>query len=280
MWIEWDWTGWIKPQIDNAVALGANCVRLIGVIPDVCNGNLSQATYLARWQQFLDYTVSLGIYAYPCGGTIAFWSGVTLAQVQTMYTAWGPLMDSYANVIGIDVTNECFPAGAVDGQTVDQILTTVTALTATLRSVTSKPITNDRTAHSLPRWDYQEGAYIDALNDFHDIHSYYTQDPSDPHPWMNKWWGSKPILLGEIGCGLDLTSAQRTARYLAAKAMVDQNDSRFAGALSWAATDTNLSTQYGLFDPSFAARTDITVPFQTFSKARSHYPDTYTNGYN
>ena len=44
-WIEWDWTGWIRPQIDCAIALGANSARLIGDVAMVIGGAITQATY-------------------------------------------------------------------------------------------------------------------------------------------------------------------------------------------------------------------------------------------
>src|ERR1700692_4070008 len=41
-WSEWDWTGWIRPQIDCAIALGANTARLVGDVAMVASGALSQ----------------------------------------------------------------------------------------------------------------------------------------------------------------------------------------------------------------------------------------------
>src|SRR2546429_3540278 len=41
-WSEWDWNGWIRPQIDCAIALGANTARLVGDVAMVTSGALSQ----------------------------------------------------------------------------------------------------------------------------------------------------------------------------------------------------------------------------------------------
>src|SRR2546428_1449218 len=60
-WIEWDWTGWIRPQIDCAIALGANTARLIGDVAMVISGAMSQATYNARLEQIVKYCVDNGL---------------------------------------------------------------------------------------------------------------------------------------------------------------------------------------------------------------------------
>src|SRR6266487_3767970 len=56
-WLEWDWFGWIRPQIDCAIALGANAIRIIGDVAMVLSGGVTQATYNARLQQLMAYCV-------------------------------------------------------------------------------------------------------------------------------------------------------------------------------------------------------------------------------
>src|ERR1051326_3176441 len=67
MWVAWDWNGWIRPQLDCAVALGCNAVRLMGDTAMVMKGTLSQATYNARWRQFVAYCASQGLAVYYTG---------------------------------------------------------------------------------------------------------------------------------------------------------------------------------------------------------------------
>lgn len=280
MWRDWPWTTWLKPQIDNCIALGANCFRLIGCIEVVTLGTIDQATYLARWTQLLDYLSSLGVMAYPCGGGLAYLGATTLAQAQNLLAAWATLCDGYPNVIGLDITNECFAGGAVAGMTTTSIVSYVSALTSAVRAATGKAITNDRTAHSLARWDHAEGALLDALNDFHDVHSYYSMNYTDPRPWMSKWWGRKPVIFGEYGADMTLSTAARVQRFTSAKALVENNP-QFVGSLAWAASDTDTpnNTRFGLFDDTFVERTDVTAVFRTFSKVRSYYPDGYEDVY-
>src|SRR2546425_12391034 len=66
-WIEWDWTGWIRPQIDCAIALGANTARLVGDVAMVIGGAISQATYNARLQPVVKYCVDNGLAYYYIG---------------------------------------------------------------------------------------------------------------------------------------------------------------------------------------------------------------------
>ena len=40
-WVEWDWSGWIRPQIDCSIALGANAIRIIGDVAMVLKRSVS-----------------------------------------------------------------------------------------------------------------------------------------------------------------------------------------------------------------------------------------------
>lgn len=56
LFAEWDWDNWIKPQIDRAVLLGMNTVRLIGD-PGVVTGSAAPPVW-AAWQSLHTYTSS------------------------------------------------------------------------------------------------------------------------------------------------------------------------------------------------------------------------------
>lgn len=264
-WTDWDWASWIKPQIDDVVSIGANCVRILGCPASVTSGDITQAQYLAQWAQVLDYTASLGVMAYPCGGDLAHWGTTTLEQAVDVYAAWAGLLDTYDHVIGVDLTNEAFHGKIWQGWTQDQLIAYLTTLAATVRASCGLAVTNSRTVTSQTRWADFEGGYLSPLNDFEDFHLYYTAAPADLAGLLGRWWGQQnPFLLGEFGAGLDLTSPQRTARYESVGTLL-AGVPQFRGALAWAGYDTNSTppaTQLGLFDPDRAPRTDITVPFQ------------------
>src|SRR5206468_2565197 len=66
-WKEWDWSGWIRPQIDCAIALGANAIRIIGDVAMILDGGMTQATYNARLRQLLAYCVENRLALYYTG---------------------------------------------------------------------------------------------------------------------------------------------------------------------------------------------------------------------
>src|SRR6266566_894356 len=66
-WIEWDWSGWIRPQVDCAIALGANAIRILGDVAMVLSGGMPQATYNARLQQLMAYCVENHLALYYTG---------------------------------------------------------------------------------------------------------------------------------------------------------------------------------------------------------------------
>jgi hypothetical protein len=65
MWSEWDWDNWIKPQVDRAVALGFNCVRVIG---EAVTGLGLPGSQFAAWAPNTAYSdLTWGIRRTPTG---------------------------------------------------------------------------------------------------------------------------------------------------------------------------------------------------------------------
>lgn len=67
---EWNWLGWIRPQIDCAMALGANAIRIIGDVAMVLNGAMTRATYNARLQQLMVHCVENHLMFYYTGCSV------------------------------------------------------------------------------------------------------------------------------------------------------------------------------------------------------------------
>lgn len=259
--------------MDDAISLGANCIAIIGSTAAVTSGDITQATYLARWQQVLDYLTAGGVYALPVGCDLGHWGAVsTLENATPVFSAWGALMDTYECVIGIDVTNEPLSRTTHTGWTADQIVTVQMSLSATLRAVTTKPITHSYVGNSvdtLSRPDDYAPLAVDA--DFISLHSYYAMSAEDYGVMRRRWWAEgRQFLLGEFGADLTLSTGDRAARYAAAKSVVD-SDSAFMGAIAWAGYDTSPTpaAQFGLFDATRTARDDIADVFATFPTARA-----------
>ncbi|MGY1659591.1 hypothetical protein ACI78Q_00010 [Geodermatophilus sp. SYSU D00705] len=268
MWSRWKWDDWVKWQVDRAVELDANAVRLIGNVSGITNGTFTLETYLDRWRQFLDYTGSLGLYAYPCGGDLAHWDATTDGQAQRIYRAWGALLDGYDHVIGIDVTNEGFGQGAAVGRVESSILATLSALTRALRDVTDKPLAHSHVLAEAGGWRSRHHEAVAAMSDHFDLHLYYQAALEDARPFFDNWAG-RAVLLGEVGISLKHDAAAREARYEAAQQLVESR-SEFTGALAWAVTDTSLDLNgaCGLVDRSGDRRRDICDAFTRWPTER------------
>ena len=117
-WIEWDWTDGYVREIDCAIAVGANAVRLIGDVAMVVGGTIAQATYNARLQEIVKYCVDNGLAYYYTGcapyatdgannGTLAK-SDAQIASVinSNIAAITSGSTDYRANIIGADLVSE------------------------------------------------------------------------------------------------------------------------------------------------------------------------------
>jgi len=267
---------WIKPIIDDAKSIGANSIRTIGNTLVITSGMIRADEYLNRWRQLLDYTASQNMYIYPCGGDLGHWGhATTLTAAEDIYGSWSELLAKYSHVVGVDISNEA----STKGQDVNKIAynqpepwpDVIRRLGELVRKVSHKPITHSRSITDPFRWE-SGSIYTDTISDFIDIHCYYAPGSGDADILRAVPWGSgKQLLIGEIGAGLDLTSEDRAARYLAVKALVEKSPEN-VGALAWSGYDLTdhdePHDQTGLFDPNRQPRQDITSVFETFPIAR------------
>jgi hypothetical protein len=261
LWLEWDWDNWIKWQVDLARTLGANCIRVVGSVSTVAEEAVPLAEQQAHWAQLLDYLATVGMYAYPCPSDLRHWGAATLPQAVAQYRALGGLLDGYANVIGVDVSNEAAFA-LEDGRNAADLQATLSALTAALQARTSKPLTHSVSLGNAQEW-FQPWVGQFTATDFVDVHLYYTPAPTDAHSLFGQSWGDRPLIIGEFGIGIDEPSSRRTARYLAVKDLM-ATDPRFVGALAWDIASDN----FGLFGTDGRPRTDITSALETFPVRR------------
>jgi hypothetical protein len=274
MWAKWNWPGWVKWQIDQLNALGGNCVRLIGGVSGITDHKYSLDQYLGRWKQFLDYTASLGMFAYPCGGGLGHWSTTTDSQAQDIYAAWGALLDTYEHVIGVDATNEAYGEGVVHaGRSHDSVMATLAAITEALRDNLEKPITHSQVLMDASWWGAEHTADLVPLCDFYDFHLYYTPiNPlADAEAFLKTAWGrTAQIVIGEVGENLLASSAARAARYSAVQILTEASG-QFQGALAWAITDTvpdSAADAFGLVDRAGLPRTDVATAFGEWPTSR------------
>lgn len=259
----WDWAGWIKPQVDNIAAIGANAIRLVGGPDGVLNGTYTQATYLAHWKQLLDYCASKNLYVYAAGGdNPQMTNGKTILDAQPILVAHASLLELYANAIAFDVWQESNGlVTAADGTTV----------TNAIRAVSTLPLTfshTNVTAALMADATFlaSSGAYgFGGIVDFFDVHVYFNAALAD----LNALWAltSLPLMIGEFGAAQNNTQAQQTVIYQRVRDFMATRPD-VMGAFVWAITDQDTvnTNQWGVFDSSFVYRAWIGDVFKTFPR--------------
>lgn len=269
-WIEWDWTGWMRPQIDCAIALGANTVRLVGDVAMVTSGALSQAAYNARLQQVVKYCVDNGLAYYYIGcapyatdgannGTLAT-PDAQIASVITSNIAaiTSGSSDFRANIIGADLVSE-----ANAGFSAARVNNIYSLVRPNVPAVV--PCTFG-TSGALP-----DSSWLNSISgscDFIDPHIYpqvyggiNNFPPASAISALHAAFPNKEILFGEGGVDTSLcTTAQAVAWITNLTALADMPIAR--GALLWAAQDQQTSTElYGAFDSNWHPRVSIAGPW-------------------
>jgi hypothetical protein len=258
LWLEWVWDHWIRWQVDLARSLGVNCIRIIGSLSAVAEGDLSTEQYRGRWQQLLDYLGANDVFAYPCLSDLRDWGSGTLSGATDLYRSLGALFDGHATVIGMDVTNEA-KDGLRPNTSGRQLEALLDRLTEALRQKTTKPLTHSRSLHGAEDWTQPWVGRFAGISDFTDVHVYYTPARTDAHPMLREPWADRPIIVGEFGIELDEPPSARTARYAAIKELM-ATDARFTGAFAWDIASDN----FGLFDTRGNPRSDVATIFTTF----------------
>lgn len=265
LFAEWDWAGWIKPQVDALHSVGGNCVRLIGDLQGVNDGTFSQATYDSRWDQLATYLAGLGMYLYPAGGGVSqvAAAGLTPAQIGSSVAAMAAAIDAHANVIGIDVLQESVRQ-QVSGS---YALSYPSEITTPIRAVSSLPLTFSSATDTgggrftFPLWKQVLRPYVD----FWDVHVYFH---AAPNLFYEAFWGQgdvKPILIGEYGAPASDGTATQDRRFDAVAAVVNNRmyGLHVAGVFQWAIFDQGTSTDaWGMFDTDGTPRSHLTSRFQ------------------
>jgi hypothetical protein len=275
LWRRWDWDGRIKLELDDAVELGASGIRLIGNTHVVTSNIITRDTYLRQWTQFLEYTKSIGLRVYPCGGDLRHWGDTTLQAAENLYQGWAELFIHHDHVIGADITNEA-PAqskfvGGIAYNQPESWLYTVKRLGELVRAVSGKPITHSRglTTYDAASWEFGSPE-TDVLSDFLDVHAYHALSPNDADGlYASEWGGGKQLIIGEFGANMTLDSAARTADYEGIRGLI-ASSTNCVGGFAWAIRDTGTdpASLFGLYDENRVPREDIAGPFRKFPVVR------------
>lgn len=271
LWAEWDWDNWIRPQIDRALELGFNAIRVIGA-PQVVLVRTREdlpkvplSTYNARWEQLAAYLSEKGMRLYPSltekwaymytmfgglGGSPPW--DFRNHDVTEVITASASTLAKYPNVVGFDLFQEGGGSHG-DGLMIDDVLALYAAVRAVAPGVpltTSDSSASYKSAQgfwsnraSLPYrlWTHPDGA------DFVDLHVYLSGvNPTDIDGLLNDT--GLPAVVGEFGGGQDLPVDVRVARYESAREL--HNYRNVLGSFVWALADQGVTDdkKYGVFD--------------------------------
>lgn len=301
LWSNWDWEHHIKPQLDLAAAIGANCVKL--ACSGVSEGSSLNKTYPSasvlrdRITQFCEYAAEHGMVVYVN----------LLANAQYL---WGSLGTSYnsriaavlacagywerqANVAGIDIINEPNTAGWAPGSWGSTITnqarftSDVATFIGDLRTVTTLPLTiGIATSSAAGVTSTLAQAAANAGIDFHDFHLYWTETATgvmggaNARPTAKVWdslaaqgWFKGGVVMGEWGQKDGTWAAQSYRagnastlydnRYVWTQAVGASGESAYSfGSMLFSAQDYEAVEFYGIADRNVQnTRVQATTPF-------------------
>lgn len=262
LFAEWDWNGWIKPQIDLIHEYGGNTVRLIGDIAGVNAGTFTQSYYAGRWAELINYAASLGMYTYPAGGGLTQVGNLTITQVANSLAAIAAELDKHPTVIGFDIIQE-----SVRTTLSTIVMTNPADLFGPVRSATTKPLTASHFSNeNAGTLRFETQFWKERLRphvDFWDIHLYSKTPPALIY---NAFWSQgedKPIVIGEYGVSASKGVVAQTDAYQQALDVVNcrYDGLHVAGALSWGVYST-VTNDYGMFTTSGTPLTHMTDLWQ------------------
>jgi hypothetical protein len=264
----WDWTGWIKPQIDYMAGnrVGGNCIRLIGDVCGVFDGTFTQAAYNAKWGQFVSYCAGLGVAVYISlsDPNQIVQVGMTNAQFATISNSLLASLSQYTNIVGVDTLQEANSWGPVYGEAdpagrINDIYTRIKAGGTTL------PLTVSNYLNLNTQGCKDFYAAISVSLDYLDFHLYPViggnYDSNNPiaitdFSYWRTTYPALDIFFGEFGTPQSATADTASNFDRSVWRVATQGDVKFRGGLAWAMNqqDPTSSNDWGLYDTSWAKR--------------------------
>ena len=204
-WYNFDWNNLIKPMIDAAAFISANCIKfnLDGVSPDGGYNYPADTILRAELNQVCEYAASLGMATYlqlgysPVHSFAVDRSNLSAGSAAAAKIAgWA---DKIPSIVGIDCMNEWGTGitGAPWNGNTTQAVADMTFYMNAIRAMTTKPLTISSGYDNL----------IYQLIDFHDFHYYNTSgfgtfDPTVANPLRSASYYKGAFIMGETGMPL------------------------------------------------------------------------------
>lgn len=281
-WSEFDWEGWIRPQLDYAMSLGCNVVRAVGDVTVVSSGTISQSVYNARMAQVIAYCAAHGIAFYYTGcatyktdgsdnGTAALPDATIYSIINDQLTylfagGGGGVVDHGAHIIGVDIVQEANANMTL--MRCANLYTQIRPVVSAFHPEIGCTFSCSTTVTALS-WINSILAYCDFL-DFHiypQIYGSITNAPttSDITNHILTDYPTKDLLFGEGGAtGSQGTTSQKKNWLANLQTLGNMAASHVRGAMFWSTQDqssSDNSQQYGAFDSTWAPRSEIIVPW-------------------
>lgn len=246
MYLNWDWEGWIKPQIDSTTGNGVGCnvIRMIGGNYGIAAGVYTQDYYDACVLQVANYCNSIGVYFYAVGGGMGDYANTAISDsaMATIFATTFLKLQSIGNCIGIDLIQEANVLGTPTNASIINMISLIKAAGVTVPITCSTyEIINSSTGAT---WINSMAQHFDFL-DFH-VYYYGPSVNMDMFNYFRTNFSDKDIIVGEFGrpAGGYLTASpdNASADLNSVLKVVNKGDPRIRGAVLWAITDQDNPT--------------------------------------
>lgn len=272
LWMAWDWTGWVKKQVDVSVALGANCLKLTGCNAAYMHFPASRSAILSQLRQYVEYCAGLNVMVYEGGAAPSLYSSDPAGYIAAL-VAKAQVLDQYSNVVGMDLCNEINTGTAAlkfyPNNSPAAASSFMSKAVPAVRAVSSLPLTASITLNTKAMLSDTWVQAVAPWCDFIDYHPYFNINQvtlaeitaADITPLRsNSWW--KPFLIGESGQAVSTSASRMTSTYQANGGISALPDCM--GAIAFCTTDYEATFKWGMTDSSFATRSAVTTPFQSW----------------
>lgn len=223
-WTEFKWTAWIKPQIDLAISVGANAVKIA-----VCGiGSLEAAsgdhwptnpTLFNEITQVLNYCIANKLAVYlVTGGAPDYFGNPDLSTRIANLTVIHQFLETFPNcpVVGCDLINEVNFGAPSSWSNMANLTADINSLVVAARAGSTIPLTASVYLNGPGDWTGNLMQAVAAAGvDFHDGHTYYSSNQpsfagiipaiSDVNNLVTQSWFKGSFMQGEQGVGQDMT---------------------------------------------------------------------------
>lgn len=186
----WNWDV-LRGDVDQAIEVGANNVKLMADITSLIAGGAAAVQMNDRMRQFLDYTVNVGITVHWVQ-PMPDWYGSAYEEGIAAMVDMVQVLDEFPNVVGFDCLSEInfyTPASLIAND--------LAAVFPPLREVSTMPLSASVSGNPSTMDAYL--AVLDEWVDYFDFHDYEMALPSQLDEFNALY--DKPFLIGEFGLG-------------------------------------------------------------------------------